>query len=183
MIGWQNLMKIERILLIVLLGTVVLLSASTGVFYTRNDKGENDRRSLQATINGLSGKNEELNKKIASCEASDTQKMEKLSALTDKVNVVSKEWQEARTANEKMLIVLQEKNLDKKVLTAKVETLERDKKDLTKQLDTAHQDGARLKDQVELSLRKNEEQQERVNELIRKERVSLGTIIIKNSFK
>jgi len=161
--------------------TIILLLFSTIFLYVTKESEKEKRIGLQKQIEELTIKGQGFEAKLKEAEIAGAQMAASIKFQEEKINMLTKDLEDEKAAGAKSTARMQEKEFEIQNLKAKIEEIKTDKRGIAKDLEKLYEHHLNLEFQMENLVKTKEELEKKAKELVDKEGVSLGTVVIKQS--
>ena len=171
--------KDDRTFLIASFMVIILLLFAVGSLYMMKENEKDKRINLQKQIDVLTVEKQNLEARLKEAEVAGVQATSSLKFQEEKISMLSKSIEDVKETNSKTVAKLQEKEYEIQNLKAKIEEAKADKQEVQKNLEKLNEDYLNMKFQMENLIRTKEELEKKAKDIVEKEGVSLGTVVIK----
>lgn len=175
--------KDSKIFLIALSVIAVILLYSTIVLFVVKENEKDRRISLQKSLEEVTVVKQDLEVRIREIELADAELKGSLKLQEEKVNMLSRRLDDEKSASSKYSLQISQRESEIQNLKSGIEAERTEKNSLLDRMEKMKEEYLNLKFQLENIIKTKEEMEKRAKELVEKEGVSLGTIVINQSSK
>ena len=173
----------NKIVVIALSVVCFILLYSTIAFYTMEETEKGKKNTLQKRFDEVTIVRQDLEAKLKDIETMNTELKTRLRAQEDTISTMTQRIETQKKENLQNIFKLQARGNDVRGMKAKLENERIEKDSLLKKIEKANEDIMNLKAQLENTIKTKEEADKDAKELIEKEGVSLGTIVVSDRQK
>lgn len=173
--------KEGKILSAISLITIILL-LFTAIFLSITKGSERDKRmGLQKQFEELTIRGQSFEAKLRDAEIANAQMAASIKFQEEKMNMLAKGLDDEKAVNSKNVAKIQEKEFEIQNLKAKIEEIQASKRGIARDLEKLYEHHLDMEFQFENLLKTKEELEKKAKELVEKEGISLGTVIVKQA--
>lgn len=173
------MIKEGRALSVISLVVIILLLFAVIFLYVTKESERDKRIGLERQIEELTMKGQNFEAKLKETEIANAQMAASIKFQEEKINMLAKGLEDAKEVNSKNAAKIQEKEFEIQSLKAKMEEIKTEKRGIAKDLEKLYEHHLNLEFQLENLIKTKEELEKRASELVEKEGISLGTVIVK----
>ena len=173
------MIKESKILSAISLITIILLLFASIFLYIAKENEKDKGAVLQKQIEELVIKGQNHEAKLKETEIANAQMAASVKFQEEKINMLAKGLEDEKAANSKNLAKIQEKEFEIQNLKVKIEEIKAEKYGIAKDLEKLYEHHLNMEFQLENLLKTKEELERKAKDLVEKEGVSLGTVIVK----
>ena len=167
-----------RIILISLSIVCFILLYSTFAFYVMEESEKGKRIVIQKKYDEVTTVKQDLEAKLKESDMLTVELKTRLKTQEDTIAATTKALEEEKTANNGNMLKLQERDSEIHGMKAALENEKAEKESILKKIEKTNEENINLKAQLDNMLKTKEEIDKKAKELIEKEGVSLGTIVV-----
>lgn len=171
--------KDDKTFLTVSFMIIILLLFAAGSLYMMKENEKDKRINLQRQVDTLTIEKQNLEVRLKESEVANTQAASAIKFQEEKIGMLSKNLEDEKTAADKNITRLQEKEFEIQNLKARIEEARAEKQEAQRNTEKLNEDYLNIKFQLENLIKTKEELEKKAKELADKEGVSLGTVVIK----
>ena len=168
----------SKVVLIALSVVCFILLYSTVAFYIMEEGEKGKKNALQKKFDEVTAVKQGLEAKLKEAEMLTVELKTRLKTQEETIDTMTKSIDEAKSENNRNFIKLQSRENEIRAMKTKLENEKAEKDSLLKKIEKANEDYLNLKVQLENMLKTKEEIDRKAKELVEKEGVSLGTIVV-----
>jgi len=161
--------------------TVILLLFTSIFLYVTKESERDKRISLQKQVEELIIKGQNFEAKLKETEIANAQMASSIKFQEEKMNMLAKGLEDEKAANSKNTAKIQEKEFEIQNLKAKIEEIKTEKRGIATDLEKLYEHHLNMEFQLENLLKTKEELEKKARDLVDKEGISLGTVIVKQT--
>ena len=173
------MIKEGKTLSAILFTTIILLLFTTIFLYITKESERDKRIGLQKQIEEMTVKGQSFDAKLKETEIANAQMSASIKFQEEKINMLAKEVEDEKAVNSKNTVKIQEKEFEIQNLKAKIEEIKTEKRGIARDLEKLYEHHLNMEFQLENLLKTKEELEKKAKELVEKEGISLGTVIVK----
>ena len=159
--------------------TIILLLFATVFLYVTKESERTKRIGLQKQVEELTIKGQSFEAKLKETEIANAQMAASIKFQEEKINMLAKGLEDERAVSGKNIAKIQEKEFEIQNLKVKIEEIKAEKYGIAKDLEKLYEHHLNMEFQLENLLKTKEELERKAKDLVEKEGVSLGTVIVK----
>ena len=171
----------DNIFSITLIISVIFLLLTVISLYMAKEGERGKRVSLQKEIEGIIIEKQELDSKLKQAEAARSEAVLNIKLQEEKIGALSRDLEEEKAANTANVSKIQEKEFEINSLKTKIEDAKLEKQAAVVDMEKLNERFLGMKFQLENLLKTKEDLEKKAKEMIEREGVSLGTVVIKQS--
>ena len=171
--------KYIKTALILLSGAAIILLCSTIALYFVKENEREKKVAVQKTLGESLAAKQNLEERLREIELANAEMKANIASQEEKVGALSRSLEEEKAVSAGNLAKIQEKGAEIEKLKSRLEEERAEKEGLLSRLEKLNEEYLNLKFQLQNLLKTREELEEKAKELVEKEGVSLGTIVIK----
>jgi chromosome segregation ATPase len=166
-----------------LIAVILALLMAVAVLYMMREGEKDKKTALQRQVDGLLAQQQNLEGRIKEMEIAEAQNSANMKFQEEKINMLTRQIEEEKASNDRMLARMQEKDIEIHNLRVKLEGAKAEKEEAVKKGERLNEDYLQMKFQLENLMKTKEELEKRAKDIAEKEGVGLGTVVIKQSGK
>ncbi|MDP3790742.1 MAG: hypothetical protein Q8R38_01710 [Candidatus Omnitrophota bacterium] len=171
--------KDDRTFLIVSFMVIILLLFAVGSLYMMKENEKEKRVGLQRQVDALVIEKQNLELRLKESEVSNAQASSTIKFQEERISFLSRELEDEKSSSGKNIVKIQEKEFEIQNLKARIEDIKSEKQETQRNSEKLNEEYLNIKFQMENLIKTKEELEKRAKELVDKEGVSLGTVVIK----
>lgn len=172
------MVKDNKLVVIALSIICFILLYATIAFYVMEEGEKSKKNVLQARLNEMIIVKQDLETKLKDAEMVTVELKTRLSSQENTIASMTQHLEELKAENNRNIITIRDRDDEIRSVKAKLEDEKTEKDSILKKLEKMNEDYLAAKFQLEGLLKTREEMDRKAKELLEKEGVSLGTIVV-----
>jgi chromosome segregation ATPase len=173
------MIKEGKVLSAISLITIILLLFTTLFLYIAKESERDKRMGLQKQVEELTIKGQSFEAKLKETEMANAQMAASIKFQEERINMLARGLEDEKEAKSKNIAKIQEKEFEIGNLKTKIEEIKAEKYGIAKDLEKLYEHHLNMEFQLENLLKTKEELEKKAKELVEKEGISLGTVVVK----
>jgi hypothetical protein len=175
--------KESRLTLIILSMLAVIFFVSTLSLYATKEGESRKKAEALKNLDAMAALKQDLDLKLNDALNQNNELKGVTKSYEDKIGELSRQFESQKNESLRSSKMLQDKELEVQSLKTKLDAERDEKDDLAKRLEKLYEEYVDIKQHLKNMLKTHAEMEKRAKELVEKEGISLGTIVIKGPSK